>query len=220
MKINKYRWIFYCMGCFILPIGLTTFTKAGLGVSPIISTSYCVSEITGLSFGDMTFILYCILVFMQMIIHFIQKKEKTIFIFDLLQIPFSMIFTRFLNIFNLLIPDFSSSTLFIRFIVLAIAIIFTGIGAALMLTTKIVLNPGDGAVAALASFFKKDTGITKNGFDLFMIVLTCMVGLVLKHQIIGIGTGTILAMLFTGRVIAFFNKQFKNIILRLSNMTE
>lgn len=220
MKINKYRWIFYITGCFVLAIGLTTNTKAGLGVSPIISTSYCVSEITGLSFGDMTFILYCVLVLMQMMIHVFQRKEKTIFIFDLLQIPFSMIFTRFLNIFNVLIPDFTAQNLLIRLIVLAFAIVFTGIGAALMLCTKIVLNPGDGAVAALASFFKKDTGITKNGFDLFMIVLTCAVGLLLRHQIIGIGIGTIVAMIFTGRVIAFFNKRYKNTVLQLSNITE
>lgn len=218
MNINKYRWLFYTIGCFALAIGLTLNTKAGLGVSPIISTAYCVSQITGHSFGDMTLILYVILVVMQVIIHLFQKRNTTIYIFDVLQIPLSIIFTRFLNIFGILFPDFTNENMILRLLILCIAILFTGIGAALMLCTKIVLNPGDGAVATLSTVIKKDTGITKNGFDLCMILLTCMIGLIWKQQIIGIGIGTILAMLLTGRVIALFNQTCRNKVLELSDL--
>lgn len=218
MKINKYRWFFYILGCFTLAIGLTLNTKAGLGVSPIISTAYCVAQITDYSFGDMTLILYVLLVILQIGIHLLQKRNKTIYICDALQVPFSIVFTRFLNIFGIIIPDFSTNTLFIRIPLLAIAIILTGLGAALMMSTKIVLNPGDGAVAALATVVKKDTGITKNGLDLCMILLTCLIGLLWKHKIIGIGLGTIMAMLFTGRVISIFNKKCRNKVLILSNL--
>lgn len=218
MKINAYRWTFYIIGCFVLAIGLTLNTKAGLGVSPIISTAFCVSEITGYSFGDMTLILYCLLVVMEVGIHLYQKRNKTIYIFDVLQIPLSIVFTRFLNVFSLIIPSVANQSLGIRLLVLAIAIICTGIGAALMLTTRIVLNPGDGAVAALATVIKKDTGLTKNIFDFSMIVLTCIVGLLWKHTIIGIGLGTILAMLLIGRVIALFNKTCRQKVLTLSNL--
>ena len=218
MKINGYRWLFYIIGCFVLAIGLTLNTKAGLGVSPIISTAYCVSQITGITFGDTTLGLYCILVLMEIIIHICQKRNKSIYLFDILQIPLSIIFTRFLNLFSSIIMDFSSYSLIIRLLVLAVAIIFTGIGAALMLTTRIVLNPGDGAVAALATVVKKDTGLTKNGFDLFMICLTCVIGLLWKHQIIGIGLGTIIAMLLTGRVIALFNATCRETVWKLSDL--
>ena len=39
------RWGFYLMGLLILAMGLTLNTKAGLGVSPIISLSYAASVI-------------------------------------------------------------------------------------------------------------------------------------------------------------------------------
>ena len=218
MKINGYRWLFYILGCLVLAMGLTLNTKAGLGVSPIISVSYCISYFTGISFGDMTLVLYCILVFVQILIHYAQKRNKRIYLFDILQIPLSIFFTRLLNIYSLFVLDFSQYNLVIRLLVLGLAIIFTGIGASLMMTTRIILNPGDGIVAALATLFQKDTGTTKNFFDLFMICLTCCIGYIWKRQIIGIGLGTVIAMLLTGRVIAIFNKTCRHKVLKLSNL--
>ena len=55
-KVN--RWIFYILGMVVLAAGITLNTKTGLGVSPIISVAYCVSQIFELNFGDMTFVLY------------------------------------------------------------------------------------------------------------------------------------------------------------------
>ena len=40
-----YRWTFYILGMLVLALGLTLNTKAGLGVSPIISIAFAVSEI-------------------------------------------------------------------------------------------------------------------------------------------------------------------------------
>ena len=54
-KVN--RWIFYILGMVVLAAGITLNTKTGLGVSPIISVAYCVSQIFELNFGDMTFVL-------------------------------------------------------------------------------------------------------------------------------------------------------------------
>lgn len=46
MKKQKvYRACFYVLGLLILAMGLTLNTKAGLGVSPIISVSYSISTI-------------------------------------------------------------------------------------------------------------------------------------------------------------------------------
>lgn len=46
----------------ILALGLTLKTKTGLGVSPIVSVAYCVSQILDMNFGDMTFVLYALFV--------------------------------------------------------------------------------------------------------------------------------------------------------------
>ena len=197
----------YVVGMFILALGLTLNTKANLGVSPIISVPYSISQITGLNFGDLTFVVYAMFVVVQIIIHIRLKNHKRIAL-DILQLPLSLIFTRLLNIFTVHIP--TSQNLGIRFIILTFAIICTGIGAAMSLSMQIVPNPGDGIVQALAERFDKSVGITKNLFDCLNLSITLCISLFIAHQIVGVGIGTVIAVVGVGRVIALFNHIFES----------
>lgn len=197
----------YVVGMFILALGLTLNTKANLGVSPIISVPYSISQITGLNFGDLTFVVYAMFVVVQIIIHIRLKNHKRI-ASDILQLPLSLIFTRLLNIFTVHIP--TSQNLGIRFIILTFAIICTGIGAAMSLSMQIVPNPGDGIVQALAERFDKSVGITKNLFDCINLSITLCISLFIAHQIVGVGIGTVIAVVGVGRVIALFHHIFES----------
>lgn len=191
---------------FILAIGLTLNTKANLGVSPIISVPYSISQITGLNFGDLTFVVYAIFVVIQIIIHIRLKNHKRI-VSDILQLPLSLIFTRLLNIFSTYIP--TAQNLGIRFIVLTLAIICTGVGAAMSLSMQLVPNPGDGIVQLLAEGFNKSVGLTKNLFDCFNLCITLCISIFIAHQIVGVGIGTVIAVFGVGRVIALFHHIFE-----------
>lgn len=197
----------YVVGMFILALGLTLNTKANLGVSPIISVPYSISQITGLNFGDLTFVVYAIFVIVQIIIHIRLKNHKRI-ASDILQLPLSLIFTRLLNIFTVYIP--TSQNLGISFIILTFAIICTGIGAAMSLSMQIVPNPGDGIVQALAERFDKSVGIAKNLFDCLNLSITLCISLFIAHQIVGVGIGTVIAVVGVGRVIALFHHIFES----------
>ena len=192
---------------FILALGLTLNTKANLGVSPIISVPYSISQITGLNFGDLTFVVYAMFVVVQIIIHIRLKNHKRI-ASDILQLPLSLIFTRLLNIFIVYIP--TSQNLEIRFVILTFAIICTGIGAAMSLSMQIVPNPGDGIVQALAERFDKSVGITKNLFDCLNLSITLCISLFIAHQIVGVGIGTVIAVVGVGRVISLFHHIFES----------
>ena len=191
---------------FILAIGLTLNTKVNLGVSPIISVPYSISQITGLNFGDLTFVVCAIFVVVQIIIHIRLKNHKRI-VSDILQLPLSLIFTRLLNIFSTYIP--TAQNLGIRFIVLTLAIICTGVGAAMSLSMQLVPNPGDGIVQSLAEGFNKSVGLTKNLFDCFNLCITLCISIFIAHQIVGVGIGTVIAVLGVGRVIALFHHIFE-----------
>lgn len=211
-KQTAYRIIIYAAGLIILALGITLNTKCGLGVSPIISVAYSVSVITNISIGNTTLIWYSVFVLIEVIIHGIKKYGGKQIISDILQIPLSLIFTRFINLFSGCIPQLDMEckgkvwgTIWMRIIVLLIAIILTGIGAAMSLNMRIIPNPGDGIVQTVADCIGKTVGFTKNIWDIFMIILTCCVSLIFAHHIIGIGIGTLLAMLGVGRVIAIFN---------------
>lgn len=212
MNNKTKRIVVYVVGMFILALGLTLNTKASLGVSPIISVPYSISQITGLNFGDLTFIEYVVFVFIQIWIHISEKNKKRI-LSDLLQLPLSLVFTRFLNIFSACIP--TSSNFLVQLLILVLAIICTGIGAAMSLSMQLVPNPGDGIVQALAGRFNKSVGLTKNMFDCLSVCITLCIGLMFAHTILGIGIGTVIAVLGVGRVIALFHHMFESQIIEL-----
>ena len=93
----------------------------------------------------------------------------------------------------------------IRVIVLVIAIILTGIGAAMSLNMRIVPNPGDDIVQAIADTIHRSVGLTKNCFDIINITITIVLSFVFAGHPVGVGVGTILSMIGVGRTIAVFN---------------
>lgn len=223
------RLIIYVSGLLILALGIILNTKAGLGVSPIISVSYSISYIANINFGNMTFILYGVFVLVEFVLHTIiwirsnkQRNLKKMLLMDALQIPLSFFFTRFMNLFSSYIPDFSENlhntiweTIPARIVILLIAIILTGIGAAMSLDMRIVPNPGDGIVQAMSDFVGKDVGLVKNCFDLFNICLTITLCMIFVGHIVGIGIGTVIAVIGVGRVIALFNYIFMKKFIKL-----
>ena len=203
------RAMFYIAGLLILAFGIVLNTKSGLGVSPIISISYSVSVIYDLNFGNATFALYAAFVAVEIILHLIRRQEGSLLLTlgkDVLQLPLSLVFTRFMNLFSALLPE--PEGFLPQLAVLVAGIILTGIGAAMSLNMRIIPNPGDGIVQSIADFVRKPVGITKNCFDLFDVCLTALICVVAGHKVIGIGLGKVLAVLGVGRVIALFNHLF------------
>lgn len=224
-KNNLFRGCFYVAGLLILALGIILNTKSGLGVSPIISVAYSISTITDTNFGNMTFLLYAVFVLVEMILHIIQSRKETgqkalslTLLLDLLQLPLSLVFTRFMNLFSAWIPA-PSEGLLPKLLVLAAGIICTGIGAAISLNMRLIPNPGDGIVQAISDFIHKPVGFTKNCFDLFNICITISVSLIFAHKLIGVGLGTIVAVLGVGRVIALFNHLFMEKMNRLAGLS-
>ena len=130
---NPYRWLIYSGGMAVLALGITLNTKTGLGVSPIISVAYSVSQIFSLNFGDMTFLLYILFVAVQLALR--DKGERAA---TLLQIVVSLIFSRLLNLCDALLPyDSGSHSLFANLLLLAAAIILTGLGIAMTINMRL-----------------------------------------------------------------------------------
>ena len=214
MKRKRFLRIFYyLLGLAILAAGITLNTKTTLGVSPIVSVAYCISEISGWNFGNTTFLWYSFFVLLEVILHLIRRDEnwRKKIAADLLQIAVSLIFTRFMNLFSAVIPIFETAypnsfagSMGGRLLFLALAIVLTGVGAALSLFMRIVPNPGDGLVQGISDFFGLKTGLSKNIVDMSCVTLTVLLSLLSLHRVVGVGIGTLAAMLGIGRVVALF----------------
>jgi uncharacterized membrane protein YczE len=196
-KINSWRWLFYSTGLVILAFGLILNSRSGLGISPILSVSYTISQITGICFADITCLWYLCIVVFEIIVH---RNRKEMVLNDVLQIPVSILFTRIMHVFSLWIPQSSGNVWMLLF-----AILCTGIGAAMSLDMRIVANPGDGIVQTLSDATGKSIGFVKNGFDIFCCVCSVIMGILWTGHVKGIGLGTILCMIGVGRCVACFN---------------
>ena len=212
---NLKRILIYFAGMIVLACGLTLNTKVTLGVSPLLAFPYALSVIFDQNFADLVFLWYCLFIAVELLIHLfvVKEKDKTVFLKDILQIAVSLIFTRIMNVVSSFIPTFATdchgffASLPFRLIMLAAAIVLTGIGAALTLGMKLVPNPGDGVVAAIAQAIGKPVGTAKNIVDISCVFVTTITSLILSGKIYGIGIGTLVAMLGVGRVISFVNRK-------------
>lgn len=240
-KALIYRIVFYLLGLLVLALGLTLNTKAGLGVSPIISVSFSVAEIWDFNFGNTTLVLYALFVVVEMALHLMQYRRfrsddiahakqanlRLTLLLDVLQFPLSLVFTRFLNLFSGWIPtletDYAGSFLGSfpgRFLFLCLAIVLTGVGAAASLDMRLVPNPGDGIVQAIADTVGKSVGFTKNCFDLSNITITIGISMVFAGRLTGVGVGTVVAVIGVGRVIALFNRVAQQRMAHCAGLSE
>ena len=202
------RWGFYLLGMVLLALGLTLNTKTGLGASAIVSVPFTVSQGTGWDFGNLTLVVYCLFVAAQFLIKGKNRRWT-----DLLQIPLSIVFTRFLNIFAAAIP-YQSGNLPADIALLVVAIIFTGIGAAMTVAMQLIPNPGDGIVGTIAAVTGKELGFCKNCFDVGCVSLLLIIGLCFGDPLLG----TLISMVGVGRAIAGFNYLCKRPLLQATGM--
>ena len=219
-KENILRIAFYFLGLAILSLGLILNTKSDFGVSPILSLAYAVSQITDLTLARTTFYYYIIFVVAEIVIHTISKVKnlKVVLLKDLAQIVVTIVFTTLMNLFaeHITVP----TKLITRALFLILGVILTGVGCAISLDMRIVPNPGDGIVQAIADLLHKRVGITKNFFDLSCVILTCIISYIFAGKIIGIGIGTIACVIGVGRVIAYFNDLCKASLMKKCGVSE
>ena len=203
------RVAIYAMGLVILAAGITMNIKTGLGVSTIISVPFAISSIWNVNFSLVTFATYALFVVIEMII---KGSDRTVI--DWLQIPFSIVFSLLLDVFGRGY-DLWQNTLY-----LAAAIICTGSGMSMMIAMKFVPNPADGLAQAIGKAFGKNMGFGKNILDASCVAIACVIGLLFDKRIIGIGIGTVAAMLLVGRCVAVFDHFFKDRMKSAAGLAE
>lgn len=80
------------MGLITLTLGVTLNTKAGLGISPVTAVPYSIAHALDISFAVTMFLVYAVMLVIQFVLKGTRREWK-----DLLQIPFSFVFSAFLE---------------------------------------------------------------------------------------------------------------------------
>ena len=211
------RLLSYGLGIVILALGITLNTKTGLGVSALVSIAYTVANAWNLNFALMTFLLYTCFALIEVGLKwgFLPQLRKVLWK-DLLQISFSLAFSLLLNVFGGIIPV--AEHVGAQIVMLVLAIVCTGIGAAMIVDMHLIPNPADGLAQTLGMVTKKGMGLGKNLLDCSCVGISAVIGFVARGRLIGIGIGTIAAMIGVGRVVALFNRCFETKLCRTAGV--
>ena len=205
------RSLMYVLSLAILALGITLNTKTQLGVSCIVSVPYVVSQLFRLPLGITTFVYYLLLILLQKLL--LGREFHPL---QYLQIIASLVTSLFIQGWDLLLPVFQP--LWLRILALVAGIVITGIGASLSLALDIVPNPADGLAHAVGKKLRRDVGLGKNLIDLVSIVIAGALGLLLRGRILGLGIGTLCAMLLTGRVMSLIHPRSVKLSKKLKEM--
>ena len=123
----------------------------------------------------------------------------------LLQIPFSILFGVYVNLFNGQIT-YQAEGIVMQIVMQILAILLISLGAYVSVTMDIVPNAPDGLAQEMGVKMKKSYGSAKNVLDIICVSLTCIIGLVLAGRVIGIGIGTVICALVIGQVIRLIGR--------------
>ena len=212
MRGNKiWRGTLYVAGLLILALGLTLHNKCALGTSAMSTTPYFASLVWGFDFGDGMFIFYSLCAAVQLVLRPKGQRAPV-----LGQVAVSLALSRALGWMDGLIPEAAAP--WGKILMRAGAVGFTGIGAAMSLNARLVPGAGDGVVEALARFFGKEIGLTKNLFDFLCMAVTFVLGLATGNFMRALGIGTLVGVVGVGRVMDLYNALCKKLLDRLMGL--
>lgn len=195
------RVVVYSIGILILALGIVLNTRTGLGVAAVASFAYAINQITGLTLGTASMYTYLVLVIIQLAL--VRKLDLKI----ILQIPFSFVFGWILDFYNTYLPIRATNTIS-ALLLLILAVLLTASGVYLALKSNLILNPVDGAVKTISDVFHLPFGKVKISFDFSFVMLTILVSLLMSGSIIGIGVGTVYAVIMMGNTIQLLSRTF------------
>ena len=97
MKEIVKKYSVFVMGLYFLAVGIVLIVRSALGTTPISSVNYVLSLNSPLSLGTWTFIVNTLLIIGQFWL-IRENKNRQDIIEILLQLPFSFIFSAFIDI--------------------------------------------------------------------------------------------------------------------------
>lgn len=192
----------YFAGMIFVSLGIVLCVKCKLGVSPISSVPYVLGFLTPLTFGTLTMLFH----FCNSIIQYILEK-KLINVKVLLQIPVAFLFGIIIDFFKN-IMSFNAENLMVKIFLMIMSIIFTALGMHFMLSMRLVQNPPDGTVNILVHLLNKNIGTVKIYYDILMVIISVILGIVFLHDLNVFGIATILSAIFVGKTLTLMKKIF------------
>lgn len=210
MRFLAARLGIYCAGLLVLAFGIALAVNSNLGVSPVSSLPFVVSQILRISLGTCTTLVYALYVLVQMVLN--GKKFQPAL---LLQLVFSTVFGYFVDGAKSILGDFMLPTYFGQLTMLAASIVLISFSLVLYIDVQIAPMPAEGLVTCIADKFHIPFPKVKTMFDCASVLVGTVLCFVFLGKLTGIREGTLITALLVGRLVGFFRKHLHPMIQKV-----
>lgn len=191
----------YCIALLILAFGITLSVNSKLGVSPVSSLPYVVSQILQVSLGTCTTIVYALYVLVQMVLNGKKFQPEL-----LLQLVFSTLFGYFVDAAKGVMGDFALPGYLGQLAMLGASIVLIGFSLVLYMDVRIASMPAEGLVACISEKYGKPFSKVKTVFDCTSVLVGLVLCFAFLGRVVGIREGTVLTALLVGRMTGVIRK--------------
>ena len=172
--------------------------------SPISSLPYVTSLLTPLSVGNTTIIMHCVFILIQILI--LRKRYELV---QLMQLPVAFLFGYLTDFAVWALDKVTYKTYWQQWLLCIIGILLVAIGVSFEVTANVVTLAGEGVVLAICKVCPVKFGYMKVGFDVTLVVISCILSLVFLGGLHGVREGTIAAAIFVGLIAKEINRPLK-----------
>lgn len=204
MRTYLKRYLLLCIGLTIMAFGVAFSIKGELGTSPISSLPYVASLLTPMTVGTATIAMHCVFIVLQILL--LRRQYDPI---QLIQLPVALVFGYLTDFSVWVIQSISPSSYVMQWVLCVIGILLVGIGVSFEVTAGVVTLAGEGMVLAVCKVFPVKFGNAKVGFDVSLVVISCILSLVFLGHLAGVREGTVAAALCVGMIAKQVNRPMK-----------
>lgn len=201
-ELYKRYFLFLC-SIFINSFSIAVITKAALGTSPISSVPYVLSLFTPFTMGQYTIVMNLIFILLEMtMMSRLEIHEKRYELWA--QVPITLCFGSFIDVSMHVLWWLEPTAYLSQIVTLLVGCVLLALGISIEVKANVAMVTGEYLVQVISRFVKREFGFVKVVFDVTLVTIACLLGLIFMSRIDGVREGTIVAALIVGPITRFF----------------
>lgn len=190
------RYALFVAGLFVMALGVALTVHADLGTTPISTPPFVVSLGGVVTLGVASTVMNVVFVVLQ--IALLRRDFRWV---QLLQVAVAVVFGAFIDAAMWLTSWFHPGAYWMQWAGVVVGSAVLAVGVTLQFVPKVLMNAGEGVVAALARVTGTKVGTMKIAFDVTLVAIGAAISLAMFGRFEGIREGTLVSMFLVGLIV-------------------
>lgn len=204
--VRRYAVLF--MGIFFIALGVSMFTKSGLGTSAISVIPLTLSlEFAQLSYGTWVALFNILLVGLEWAMLRSRMPKREI----IQQLFFALVFGSVVDLTMFMLWWLAPDAYWQRLLVVAASCFVMAFGVYLTLICRVGVMAGDGFARTLAGKIGKSFAVTRIISDSTMVVIAVAMCMAWFGELLSVREGTIIVALCCGAIVGLYQAHLKSL---------